>query len=71
MIGCLWTRVRKQPINALYFESENELKFYNLEARMRGSRKVCQRGSDFDNVFLVDEGREDSNTTINRPSSAR
>ena len=23
---------RKQPIIALYFESENELKFYNLEA---------------------------------------
>ena len=33
MIGCLRTRVRKQPIIALYFESENELKFYNLEAR--------------------------------------
>ena len=32
MIGCLRTRVRKQPIIALYFESENELKFYNLEA---------------------------------------
>ena len=26
MIGC------KQPIIALYFEFENELKFYNLEA---------------------------------------
>ena len=25
--------VRKQPIIVLYFESENELKFYNLEAR--------------------------------------
>ena len=34
MIGCLRTRVRKQPIIALYFESENELKFYNLEARL-------------------------------------
>ena len=32
MIGCLRTRIRKQPIIALYFESENELKFYNLEA---------------------------------------
>ena len=32
MIGCLRTRVRKQPIIALYFESENEFKFYNLEA---------------------------------------
>ena len=30
MIGCLWTRVRKQPIIVLYFK--NELKFYNLEA---------------------------------------
>ena len=35
MIGCLRTRVRKQPIIALYFESENELKFYNLEARLQ------------------------------------
>ena len=33
MIGCLRTRVRKQPIIALYFESEIVLKFYNLEAR--------------------------------------
>ena len=34
MIGCLRTRVRKQPIITLYFESENELNFYNLEASM-------------------------------------
>ena len=34
MIGCLGTRVHKQPIIALYFESENELKIYNLEARL-------------------------------------
>ena len=27
-------RVRKQRIIALYFEFENELKFYNLEARL-------------------------------------
>ena len=31
MIGWLRTRVRKQPIIALYFESETVLKFYNLE----------------------------------------
>ena len=37
MIGCLRTRVRKQPIIALYFESENELKFYNLEAMSSGN----------------------------------
>ena len=30
MIGCLRTHVRKQPIIALYFEFENELKFNNL-----------------------------------------
>ena len=34
MIGCLRTCVRKQPIIALYFESENELKFYNLQASL-------------------------------------
>ena len=28
--------VRKQPIIALYFEFENELKFYNLEAILTG-----------------------------------
>ena len=32
MIGCWRTRVSKQPISALYFESENELKFNYLEA---------------------------------------
>ena len=32
MIGCLRTRVRNQPIIALYFEFENELKFDSLEA---------------------------------------
>ena len=36
MIGCLRTRVRKQPIVGLYFESENELKFYNLETKSTG-----------------------------------
>ena len=30
MTGYLQTRVRKQPIIALHFEFENELKFYNL-----------------------------------------
>ena len=36
MTGCLRTCVRKQPVIALYFESENELKFYNLDARPQG-----------------------------------
>ena len=40
-------------------------------------QKVCQRGFNFDNVFflflfsLVDEEREDPNTTIKGPLSAR
>ena len=44
---------------------------------MRGSRKFCQRGSKFDNVFffffffLVDEGIEAPNITINGPSLVR
>ena len=30
---------------------------------MRGSRNFCQKGSNFDNVFLVDERRDDQNNT--------
>ena len=41
---------------------------------MRGPRKFCQRGPNLLTVFffffLVDEGIEDSNVTINGPSSA-
>ena len=38
---------------------------------MGGSRKFSQRGSKFDNVFfLVDEGIEGPNITINGPSTA-
>ena len=32
MIGCLWTRVHKQPIISLYFDFDTVLKFYSLEA---------------------------------------
>ena len=39
---------------------------------MRGSRKFCQRGPNLIKIFfLVDEGMEDPNVTINGPSSAR
>ena len=31
MIGCLRTRVHKQPIIALYFETDNELKDYGSD----------------------------------------
>ena len=38
--------------------------------QMRGSRKFCQRGVQLFLFcfFQVDEGEEDPNTTINRPS---
>ena len=39
---------------------------------MCGPREVCQKNKlHFDNVFLVDEGREDPNTNISGPASAR
>ena len=39
---------------------------------MRGSRKFCQRGSNFDNVFFyLFRGEIDANTIISGPSSAR
>ena len=46
MIGCLRTRVRKQPIITFYFESENELKFYNLNARTSGGTHYVSIGRD-------------------------
>ena len=44
MIGCLRTRVRKQPIIALYFEFENDLKFYNLGARSKYEKQNVANG---------------------------
>ena len=38
---------------------------------MSGSRKFCKGESNCDIFFLVDEGREDPNTNISGPSSAR
>ena len=38
MIGCLRTRVHKQPIIVLYFEFETVLKFYNLQALFKTAR---------------------------------
>ena len=39
---------------------------------MRGSRKFCQRGSNFDNIFFsVDKGREDPSTTMGPESFVR
>ena len=38
---------------------------------IRKSRIFFQSGSNFDNVFFVDKGWEDPNTTISGPSSAR
>ena len=51
MIGSLRTCVRKQPIIALYFESETVLKLYNLEARF--SEGVTQLGLASGSEFKV------------------
>ena len=41
-----------------------------VKISMRGSRKLCHRGSNSDNVFLVDEGRRgDPYNTKSGPSS--
>ena len=43
-----WLLANKQPIIALYFEFENELKFYNLEAWsecVKADIKMCSLGS--------------------------
>ena len=37
----------------------------------RGSRNFCQRGSNFDKVFLVDERRDDQYTTKSGPLLVR
>ena len=42
-----------------------------MVSTMSGSRKFCQRVSNFDNAFLkFDEGMKDPNTTISGPSTA-
>ena len=48
MIGCLRTRVRKQPIIALYFEFENELKFYKLGGGGGGQSLCCSHTHSMD-----------------------
>ena len=54
-----------------FTELSHVLFYYSyLVVIMRGSRKFCQRGSNFDNVFF-DEGRKDPSTTIRGSSSAR
>ena len=53
MIGCLLTRVRKQPIIALYFESETVLKFYDLEAREKAGYAVQKSLPVFPNMQYV------------------
>ena len=55
-------------MHALYLR---KMMMSNSKSFLRGARKICQRGSKFDNPFLVVEGIEDPNITINGPSSAR
>ena len=53
MIGCLGTCGRKQPIIALYFEFENELKFYNLEAWFKSD---CASTQSYQSLKFLPEG---------------
>ena len=53
------------------YENGNHVSIYrlfntNVVNGMHGSRKFCQRESNFDVVFLVDEGRDDPNTSFKR-----
>ena len=57
----VWMQLKAQT-NIIFLD------LLDISAYMRRSRTFCQRGSRF---FLVDEGIEDPNTTINGPSSAR
>ena len=57
LIGCLRTRVRKQPIIVLYLEFENKLNklnFYNLKARLVAMVILLTYifSSKYDKVFL-------------------
>ena len=38
---------------------------------MRRFRQFCQRGSNFDNFFLFDEGRKDPNFTLSEQSNVQ
>ena len=57
---------------------ENNIPYlFSLKKNIRGSRRFCQMGFNFDNIrfsfffILVNEGREDPSTTISGPSPAR
>ena len=58
-----------KALGELFFEEKKRYTLLNSYKTMRAYRKFCQRGSTFDNVFLVDEGIKDPNITINGPSS--
>ena len=76
--GCMYLAQETVPICFLRWVRSSDSKetyrnqcmcHFNKHARIQ---KVLSEGSKFDNVcFLVDEGIEDPNVTINGPSSAR
>ena len=43
----------------------------NEDAAHARIQKILPEGSNFDKIFLVDEGKKDQNTNISRPSSNR
>ena len=54
-----------QLVSTIFFTASFSTKY------MRGSRKLLSEGVNFDNVFLVDKGREDQKSTISGPSLTR
>ena len=73
MIGCMQPYVCKQPIIALYFEFENELKFYNLVARSpstlarsrkRHARFLEKKLAGKPDLASSEEDQQDSNNSV-------
>ena len=69
--------LKKNPTKLTLMNSSRHETFYfryssaeiGMSRSMRESRK--SRRSNIDNVFLVDKGREDPNTTFSEPSPVR
>ena len=65
----LFANNKKNSNDFTIYDPPHEI--YVLIKHMCGSRMFCQRESNFDAFFLVDDGREDPNTTIGGPSASQ
>ena len=69
-------RSRAVVVSTWWTAHESGLRTYNMITKLHSQKVLFVRwggggGSNFDNVFLVDDGREDPNTIISGPSLAR